>query len=71
MGATEDVGARIRAARLRRGLSQAAVAQLAGVSRTHFGQVERGQSSPTLVTLEAIAAALGEPLHELVGERAS
>ncbi|MDP1876957.1 MAG: helix-turn-helix transcriptional regulator [Actinomycetota bacterium] len=71
MGVTEDVAARIRNARLRRGLSQASVAKLAGLSRTHYGQLERGQSSPTVVTLEAVANALGESLPELLGERAS
>lgn len=41
-----------------RGLSLDATAQLTGVSKAMLGQIERGESSPTIATLWKIASGL-------------
>jgi transcriptional regulator with XRE-family HTH domain len=63
----QAVGERIRAARLRANLTQEAVALAAETDRPSVVRIERGQQSPTLDTLIRLAAAIGVPLHELVG----
>ena len=54
----ELVARNVRAARVTRGLSQEAFADLCGYHRTYIGSIERGQRNITLETLEALAAAL-------------
>lgn len=53
------IGAKLRAAREKLGMSQEDVAERAGVDRTYVSILECGQKSPTLDTLEKICAALG------------
>ena len=53
------IGAKLRAAREKLGLSQEDVAERAGVDRTYISILERGLKSPTLETMEKICAALG------------
>ena len=52
------LGGRLRAVRLERGLSLRAVAAAAQVSPSLLSQIERGEASPSLVSLVAIADAL-------------
>jgi transcriptional regulator with XRE-family HTH domain len=52
------VGANLRRLRVRRGLSLERLAQRAGVSRAMLGQIELGQSTPTIALLWKIARAL-------------
>lgn len=59
------IGARILEVRRDRHLSQAALAEAAGVSTNHISLIERGQRCPSLEVLEAIARALHHPLHRL------
>jgi len=47
-------------------LSQEALADLAGINRSYLGEVERGQVTPSLETIEKIARALGRPLAEVI-----
>lgn len=54
-----SLGERIRLARLRRKLSNAAVAQRAGISRTSLYNVEAGHPGATLGTYLRVLAALG------------
>lgn len=54
--------------RRRQGKSQSVVAGLAGLNPEYLGQIERGQRTPTLDTIEAITAALGVPIADLLGE---
>jgi transcriptional regulator with XRE-family HTH domain len=60
---TTDVNARIagrvRELRAARGLSLDALSRRCGVSRSMISLVERGESSPTAVLLEKLAAGLG------------
>jgi transcriptional regulator with XRE-family HTH domain len=56
---TDQLAARLRAARKARGLSLDAAARLSGVSRSMVSQIERGESSPTVATLWNLTRALG------------
>jgi transcriptional regulator with XRE-family HTH domain len=60
------IGSRVRHARERTGLTQAALAEATGVTDETVGRLERGAFEPTLATLVAVADALGEGLDTLV-----
>jgi transcriptional regulator with XRE-family HTH domain len=64
----DELGGILRDTRRRRGLSQQALADRAGLSRNFVAQVERGESVPTVATLARLAAALATTVAELVGE---
>ena len=65
------LGAGLRAARRARGLSQAELARLAGVSASAISQAERGQRGLSLETLIELSGRLGVSLDELLrGDRA-
>jgi transcriptional regulator with XRE-family HTH domain len=53
------------AERKARGLSQRALAQLAGLDRTHVGSVERGERNVSIDNVERLAEALGIELADL------
>jgi XRE family aerobic/anaerobic benzoate catabolism transcriptional regulator len=59
------LGARVREARKRRGLTRKAVALAADVSERHLAQLETGDGNVSIVLLRRIAAALGVSLVEL------
>ena len=59
-------GQRIRDLRRRAGLSTEALAEKAGIDRTHLGAIERGQQNPSLRVLHGIATSLGVPVARLV-----
>ncbi len=61
------LGARLREARLERGLSLRSVAQALGVSASLISQVEIGKTQPSVSTLYALASHLGISLDELLG----
>ena len=64
-----DIGARIRAARRKAGLSQEEVARRADMSLKGMGDIERGLiEDPHFSSLRKIADALGVPVGELVEE---
>jgi transcriptional regulator with XRE-family HTH domain len=65
--AAARVGAALRAYRLRRDLSQSALARLAGVSPSAISQVERGERGLSLETLMALSGRLNVTLDELLG----
>jgi transcriptional regulator with XRE-family HTH domain len=54
-----ELGARLRRAREKQGLSVVALAERAGVSPGLISQIENNQTTPLLDTLEKIAHALG------------
>jgi len=73
----EDViatlGKRLRTLRLRTGLSQERFAAQAGLDRTYYAGIERGERNPSVKQLAKIAAALAVPIatlftEELAGE---
>lgn len=65
---TATVGENLRRHRVRRGLSMEKLAQLSGVSRSMLGQIELGQSTPTIKTVWRIASALKIPFASLIVE---
>jgi transcriptional regulator with XRE-family HTH domain len=60
------VGAQLRALRLSRGLSQAEIARRTGVARTYVVALEQGQHEPSLDLLTRLAAALEQPLRDVI-----
>ena len=63
---TRSVGPRVRALREGLGLSLRDLADRSGVSAPMLSQVERGDTSPTLVVASRIAAGLGLTLSQLL-----
>lgn len=59
------IGERIRAKRKERGLSQEELAERANIHPTYIGQLERGEKSATVDSLEKITAALEITFEEL------
>jgi transcriptional regulator with XRE-family HTH domain len=60
------LGARIRAQRKERGLSQEGLAELARIHENHVRRIEAGTANPSYVVLHRIARALKIELPELV-----
>jgi len=68
-GASSDVlalGRAIRATRLQRGYSQEGFAAHAGLDRSYYGAVERGEFNVTIETLLRVAAGLEVAASELL-----
>ncbi len=53
-----QVGMRLKAFRVKRGLSQEALAKQAGISRGYLLRLEAGRQDPTVGMLEKLAKAL-------------
>lgn len=66
-GTLRRVGARIRLARQRRGLTLAHVGRFTGLSPSMLSMVERGVATPSIGALVAISAALQVPMAALFG----
>jgi transcriptional regulator with XRE-family HTH domain len=66
---TPVVGGNLRRLRGQRSLSLERLAQLSGVSRAMLGQIELGQSAPTINILWKISSALGVPFSALISAR--
>jgi transcriptional regulator with XRE-family HTH domain len=62
----EEVGFNIRRIREERDLSQAKLADLAGLHRAYVGQIERGEKNIGLKNLEKIAKALNVSMKVLL-----
>lgn len=60
------IGLKIVLERTKRKLSQEKLAELSDLSKNSLGAIERGTSSPSIDTLDRIAAALEIELSELV-----
>lgn len=58
-------GERVKEERLKRGLSQEDLADLAGVHRTYIGMIERAEKNITLINIDRIAKALNLNILEL------
>ena len=57
-GQLSQLGDVVRSRRKAEGLSQEALADAAGIDRSHMGKIERGERNVTLLNLCRIAAAL-------------
>ena len=64
----KQFGARMRALRQGKGLSQEQLAYSCNLDRTYIGSVERGERNISLVNIHVIAAALGVLPKELFDE---
>src|SRR5919202_4618097 len=65
-----DEAVRLREARIAAGLSQAALAGAAGLSRQAVGAIEAGRHRPSVDAALALAAAVGRSVEELFGAAA-
>jgi transcriptional regulator with XRE-family HTH domain len=65
-----EVGARLAAARGKRGLSQGTVARLAGIAPSYLSRIETGKVQPTFRTALKVASALKVSPDEIVGSPA-
>ena len=63
------VGSRIRSLRRERDLTQAALAEGAGLTRPYLSAIEQGRQNITLEAALALARALEVPISELVSDR--
>jgi len=64
----DDFNIRLRELRAARGLTQEQVAEAVGTSQSHYSKIELGLVSPTIRTVQKIAAALGvDPMELLRG----
>ena len=68
---TSLIGERLRDIRTGMNLSLDDASRITGVSKPMLGQIERGQSTPTITTLWKIATGLKTPLSSFLQERQS
>ncbi len=62
---TQKFGALIRQLRLEKGMSQERLAELCGLHRNYIGAIERAERTPSIVTADKLAKALGTTLSDL------
>ena len=67
-GQLKALGEAVRARRLALGLSQEALADAAGLDRSHMGKIERGERNVTLLNVLRIAAALNASAANVLRE---
>jgi transcriptional regulator with XRE-family HTH domain len=63
---TNRLAKRLKQLRAQQGLTQAALAERAGVTLSYIGRLEIGRHDPQLSTLRKLALALRVPVTELV-----
>ena len=63
---TAAFGKVVRRRRERLGISQEELAHKAGLHRTYIGMLERGQRTPSLLTVALLAKGLGTTIASLV-----
>ena len=63
-----DFGKRIREERLKLGLTQGRLAEDVNLSTAYIGQIERGERTPTLENIVAIANRLGVTVDYLLSD---
>jgi len=59
---------KLKAARAEKDMTQAALAEVVGVSRQTINAIEKGEYNPTINLCRAICKALGKTLDELFWE---
>jgi transcriptional regulator with XRE-family HTH domain len=65
---TKKFGALVKKLRLERGLSQERLGELCGLHRNYIGAIERAERTPSIVSADKLAKALGTTLSELFSE---
>ena len=66
---TSQIGERLREIRTKNNMSLDEASKVTGVSKPMLGQIERGQSTPTITTLWKIATGLKTPLSAFLEEQ--
>lgn len=66
-GVLAKLGGAVRAAREARQMSQEALADAAGIDRSHMGKIERGERNVTILNIARIAAALNDKPSGILG----
>jgi transcriptional regulator with XRE-family HTH domain len=66
-GLSEELGARVRELRRRKGLRQTGLAELIGCSNEQISNIEKGKHAPGVWTIAAIALALDTTPDKLIG----
>lgn len=61
-------GERVRQMRKEKGLSQEALADLAGIDRSYMGHIERGDQNITLTKIYQISEALRVSVSDLISD---
>lgn len=61
-------GEAVRAARLEQGISQEALADLAGLDRSYMGGIERGEHNVALINIQKVATALDLSIADLMAQ---
>lgn len=67
----KSIGVNLRNIRKTRGYSLDSTAEITGVSKAMLGQIERGESNPTVTTLWKIASGLQVSFSSLINEESS
>lgn len=67
----EQIGKRLRDLRQKKGLTQKALAEMAGVDYTYIGKIERGEQLPSLNVLIRFAGCLSLPLDRFFMDEAT
>ena len=57
-------GERLREIRMKKGVSQEALAELAGLHRTYVSSIERGERNISIVNIAKLAEALELPIRD-------
>ncbi|UBV45520.1 helix-turn-helix domain-containing protein (plasmid) [Deinococcus taeanensis] len=65
------LGDNVHTARTTKGLSQEALADLAGLNRSHISKIEKAGSDVQLITVYRLATALDLPLQDLLSRAES
>ena len=60
------IGMAVRSARKSQGLSQEALADAAGIDRSHMGKIERGERNVTILNVVRISVALNTRPSEML-----
>lgn len=64
----QTLGDRLKAERTKRGLTQSAMAEILGITRSAYSLYESGRREPNVTTLKNIANTLNVTLDDLLGE---
>lgn len=65
MNIKQKFGKKIKELRLKAGLSQEVLANLAGLDRTYIPSIEKGERNVSISVAEKLARAFGVPIKEL------